>query len=499
MNEQKNYKSKYEKYKKKYLALKNIKLLGGSKPEPAEETGNNYRVINPDVRAVVEKAREIKNEVYGILENINKIVNLINSKCKELSDDKDFQTFRKWFINGNITFDGNKPKCKYVYKRTDGCVASYIGCVNDEGQYHGKGILFTKFGGYSNSEVLEGIWQNGRPAKDEFFKHYKNKDDYKEYKFFYCGNLTIDFKKEGKGKIIYTYDNYYGEWKNNKMHGFGSMKVKDANRNGFWKGKFDKNSLPFGIFDTKNKCCRYVGEFDTFGKVIYQGIGTMFMNNKIEYEGQFNHNNYEGLGLFYFTNHEKYEGDFVKDKFQGKGVHYFDDGLVRYRGDYVNGKKHGEGISNYKYEDSLKLYPHKIDFDDPCFRSQYNGISTELTEFSDKKTEPMEVSNYNGFFRENLFHGKGKMVLVNEDKFEGKFYYGTIQGKGILKDRTSVKYDGLWFNNQQDPEGKLEKNHMSLLSNAISKAKAIKCGEENTNKSLNPSYKFNEWYFKNCQ
>jgi len=189
----------------------------------------------------------------------------------------------------------------------------------------------------------------------------------------------------------------------------------------------------------------------------------------------------------------------VKDKFQGKGVHYFNDGLVRYRGDYINGKKHGEGISNYKYEDSLKLYPHKIDFDDPCFRSQYNGISTELTEFDDKKIEPLEVTNYNGSFRENMFHGKGKMELVNEDKFEGNFYYGTIQGKGVINDRTSVKYDGLWFNNQKDPEGKLTENHKKLLENGRSKAKATICGRENTNKSLNASYKFSDWYFTNCK
>ena len=110
----------------------------------------------------------------------------------------------------------------------------------------------------------------------------------------------------------------------------------------------------------------------------------------------------------------------------------------------------------------------------------------------------MEVANYNGFFRENLFHGEGKMVLVNEDKFEGNFYYGTMQGKGVLKDRTSVKYDGLWFNNQQDPEGELEKNHMRLLDNAIIRAKSAKCGEENNNKSSNTSYKFSDWYFRNC-
>ena len=118
MNEH-NYFIKYVKYKNRYLNLKNKNLLGGTNTEVSKESGNNYRVIDSDIREVVEKARGIKKEVYGILENIDKVVNLIKSKCKEISDDKDFQTFRQWFINGNITFDGNKPKCKYLYKIID--------------------------------------------------------------------------------------------------------------------------------------------------------------------------------------------------------------------------------------------------------------------------------------------------------------------------------------------------------------------------------------------
>ena len=137
-----------------------------------------------------------------------------------------------------------------------------------------------------------------------------------------------------------------------------------------------------------------------------------------------------------------------------------------------------------------------IDLKDPCFRSQYNGLSTQAD--LDSKVVPLQVASYNGFFRQNKFHGEGKLTLVNEDELEGNFFYGTLQGKGILKDRTTVKYDGNWFNNQQDPDGKLQKEHMEKLDNSRDKAKATLCEKENVNKTLNPKYKFSEWYDDNC-
>ena len=45
---------------------------------------------------------------------IDEIVNIIDIKSKQMSSDKDFQAFRRWLIEGNIPFDGHKPKCKFI-------------------------------------------------------------------------------------------------------------------------------------------------------------------------------------------------------------------------------------------------------------------------------------------------------------------------------------------------------------------------------------------------
>ena len=142
-----------------------------------------------------------------------------------------------------------------------------------------------------------------------------------------------------------------GEFKNNKLHGFGVWEFPDAFKHkGQWKnGKLDG----FGKKVTKNislnKKWEYIGDFKAGLK---HGFGKEFVSNSYEYIGDFKDDKKNGFGTYKFIEGGTYVGAFEDDAFNGKGTLFYHNGH-KYVGFFRNGKKNGYGEYYYNSDKSI--------------------------------------------------------------------------------------------------------------------------------------------------
>lgn len=135
-------------------------------------------------------------------------------------------------------------------------------------------------------------------------------------------------------------DEYYGEFKNNKMHGYGTYYYKSGN----------------------------------------------------EYDGDWKNDKKHGFGNYYWNDGDKYVGDFLNDKKHGKGRYTWKSGS-KYEGDWVNGKRTGEGVLTFAngkkqegvFKDSKFLYSKKIDKLRKINKDDENPLSLALNK------KPVEI------------------------------------------------------------------------------------------------------------
>jgi hypothetical protein len=55
---------------------------------------------------------------------------------------------------------------------------------------------------------------------------------------------------------------------------------------------------------------------------------------------------------------------------------------------------------------------------------------------------------YTGYFSNGLYHGKGKLVMMNGDSYEGDFVRGSFEGEGVYTWENGDKYRGEWRDDQ---------------------------------------------------
>ena len=124
--------------------------------------------------------------------------------------------------------------------------------------------------------------------------------------------------RNGRGKFYYQDGGYYeGQWKNNKMDGYGKLYYEG--------GKI-----------------AYEGEWS---QDEFNGLGKVYNDNPVNFHGSFDYTNFdyledyweyyegmlqkdtkEGRGRIKLSNGEMFEGDFHEDKIQGFGKFHTNDG-----------------------------------------------------------------------------------------------------------------------------------------------------------------------------
>lgn len=284
---------------------------------------------------------------------------------------------------------------------------------------------------------------------------------------------------------------YYGDFKNGVVHGTGVLKYKDGVvyegefEDGFISGK-GKKTFKDGFF--------YEGEFY---KDFMHGIGKLsapanYINyrkkrrNFLEYEGDFAADSRSGRGKIKFSDGSNYDGEVLHGYMHGKGALKSED--VSYQGDFKEDLYDGygiykiKGVSDYTYTGNfskgLKHGKGKLELGDGkiCSTTWRNGkkegrfvletpdsvsegifendevVGDITTRFSNGD---LYVGNCIDFYRQ----GKGRMVWANHPKlktYEGDFRENKMHGRGKLVFKSGMIYNGKFKENRMQGFGKLE-------------------------------------------
>ncbi len=186
----------------------------------------------------------------------------------------------------------------------------YEGERNQEGEYHGKGVII-----YSNGEKYVGGFKDGKYDGQGTFTYSDGSKWEGEWKegLRYTGKGTIHFESGSK---------YVGEYKDGKYNGQGTLthpngdkyvgEFKDGLRNG--QGTYN---YPDGR--------KYVGEFKD-NKA--NGQGRLALPSGAKYVGQWKKGKYI-QGTLSLPSGAKYVGEFKDDERNGKGVNYSVNGVIK--------------------------------------------------------------------------------------------------------------------------------------------------------------------------
>lgn len=225
----------------------------------------------------------------------------------------------------NIAYERNGNDEVYVL---DAISDSKIKKVND--LYHMK-IL---------DNHTKKIWKDAEKSWDEVYKEFDS-PKYTRVKNFNYGKKFYEkhhsegmqFEHKEKKPDEKTYD---GELLDGKMHGLGTLIIKDKSK---YSGEF-KNNLYHGQGTfISNEGNKYVGEWKD-GEM--EGKGTFTSNEGDKYVGEWKDGKMDGKGTFTKPNGEQYVGEFKKGKKHGKGSYSFSFG-EKYVGEYKNDVYDGQG------------------------------------------------------------------------------------------------------------------------------------------------------------
>jgi hypothetical protein len=184
-----------------------------------------------------------------------------------------------------------------------------------------------------------------------------------------------------------TSQQYIGDWKDNKKHGYGIKIYSNKDKyEGYWDNDLRNGKGTYWLCIGKNKYRKlYTGDWKNNKK---EGHGIYFYKDGSCYDGQWKNNKREGKGLMIYSNEDIYEGHWLEDKKNGYGILEKQNG-DKYYGFWNMGLKEGQGY--YYYYKTAKIYLGEWHEDNPrC------GIFTDVEDDTvkedlEKITDPKEI------------------------------------------------------------------------------------------------------------
>ncbi len=280
------------------------------------DNDNNINIItqrNNSPNNLKSNNNSLNNSLNG---NVLKYFN--NLEINEL-ENFDPNLWRKFYPNDESFFNFDKGEVinsETTSQNKFGDTETYIGEVNQKGEKHGFGKLYSdrykrigtwrnnKFMGWGREIRPSGEFYEGKFIKDELI----GKGIYKNEKILYIGDF-YKYIKHGKGDLYTKKFHYKGYFYNNKFYGNGKL---DLYQQGVYEGKFRDNQMNGkGIFMWKDGNI-YQGEMKD--GLIY-GEGKLIKKNGFIYEGTFVDGPNHGYGTITAPDGKKYEGRFSQGKY----------------------------------------------------------------------------------------------------------------------------------------------------------------------------------------
>ena len=155
-----------------------------------------------------------------------------------------------------------------------------------------------------------------------------------------------------KGEKWSTSQQYSGDWKENKKHGYG-IKIYDNKDKyeGYWENDLRNGKGTYWLCIGKNKYRKlYTGDWKNNQK---EGHGIYFYKDGSCYDGEWKNSKRDGKGLMIYANEDLYQGSWKEDKKHGHGILEKANG-DKYYGYWNSDMKEGQGY--YWYSKTGKVY-----------------------------------------------------------------------------------------------------------------------------------------------
>jgi hypothetical protein len=169
---------------------------------------------------------------------------------------------------------------------------------------------------------------------------------------------------------------------------------------------------------------------------VIEGKGRMLWPSGDRYTGPFKNGQFQGHGRLELAGGAVYEGEFTNGAITGAGTLHYANG-DRYTGVLKYGRAHGRGVLEARgghYEGEFR--------DD-----RYHGTG---------KLADKEGNIYTGTFEDGLFHGRGVYATTDGRTYNGEFVAGNFTGAGIYTDKGGTHYEGGFKNWVFDGKGTLK-------------------------------------------
>lgn len=306
----------------------------------------------------------------------------------------------------------------------------------DFGHFDGEGVFQ-----YSTGEVYSGSWKDNKihgqgtlqiPGEGQYTGEFQNG------------------VKQGRG--IFSWEDgsvYDGEWKNDQMDGEGEYRSSEGS---IWKGIFKANQLYQGSCSFENETGSYSLEYSdgkiehatisfadgtvydgTCGLQAIEGTGSMRFPNEDQYTGSFENGKREKTGTYIWANGDSYEGTWENDTMNGDGTYIFSNGSVL-KGTFDH-NRFTDGT--YRVENDYGEYTFTV------ARGTPTRAAITLT----------DGSTYDGGMDANGFRGEAQIRYSNGDQYSGNMLFGKKAGQGKYIWANGASYDGAWAEDKMDGRG----------------------------------------------
>ena len=194
-----------------------------------------------------------------------------------------------------------------------------------------------------------------------------------------------------KGEKWSTSQQYSGDWKENKKHGYG-IKIYDNKDKyeGYWENDLRNGKGTYWLCIGKNKYRKlYTGDWKNNQK---EGQGIYFYKDGSCYDGEWKNSKRDGKGLMIYANEDIYEGSWKEDKKHGHGILEKANG-DKYYGYWNCNLKEGQGY--YWYSNTGKVYLGEWHEDCPrcgIFTDvDDDKLKIDISKISDPKDIPSQI------------------------------------------------------------------------------------------------------------
>ena len=198
-----------------------------------------------------------------------------------------------------------------------------------------------------------------------------------------------------KGEKWSTSQQYSGDWKENKKHGYG-IKIYDNKDKyeGYWENDLRNGKGTYWLCIGKNKYRKlYTGDWKNNQK---EGHGIYFYKDGSCYDGEWKNSKRDGKGLMIYANEDIYQGSWKEDKKHGHGILEKANG-DKYYGYWNSDMKEGQGY--YWYSKTGKVYLGEWHEDCPrcgIFTDVNDDkLHIDLSKITDPKEIPAQIPELN--------------------------------------------------------------------------------------------------------